>query len=140
MKTYFTAILIFVSSSLFAQKQIKIDYSDNKVAELAKEVYGDVVEYQTAEHIALYKKFLNQIEIVDITNNQAMLNGNYKLISTLSLVSKYNPDLDYDKGPNFDIQKFNPLKYFFDTNEEGATEYYRIYQTNYLIRVLPSKK
>lgn len=138
MKTYFTTLLLVLSSALFAQKQVKVDFASN-VSTLAKEVYNNETQYQTAEHLSFYKDFLNRVEIIDITGNKAMLNGNYKLISTLSLVSKYNPDLDYDKGPNFDITKFNPLKYFFDTDKTGLSEYYRIYQTNYLVRLLPNK-
>lgn len=137
MKTYITAILIFISGVLVAQKEVKIDYSDSKVQALAKEVYANEVQYLTKEHLAVYKDFLNRIEIRDISGEKS--NNNYKLISTLTLVNKYNPELDYDKGPNFDIYTFNPLKYFFLTNENGGSDFYRIYQTNYVVRLVPVK-
>lgn len=139
MKTIFTFLILFVSLYSFSQKQVNISFSDQRVKELASEVYGEYSEYQTPELLAFYQQELNKFEIIEVSDEE-INSGKYNLISTLVLKNKYNQDLDYDKGPNFDIQKFNPLKYFFITsNADGSSPYYRIYQANYLIRYNPNK-
>lgn len=139
MKKVFFFLVMFVvfSASLFAQKNIHINYTDEKVKTLAEEVYKNETQYLTPGHLSMYKTFLNRIEIVEASDDQLKYGG-FPLISTLILKNKYNPDLDYDKGPNFDINSFNPLKYFFVIGKDGASNYYRIYNTKYLVKLLPN--
>lgn len=125
-----------VALNSFAQKKITIKYTDEKIQALAKEVYNNETQYLTEEHLKIYKSYLNRIEIAEATEEQ-LKNGNYPLISTLVLKNKYNNDLDYDKGPNFDAQSFNGLKYFFVSDNKTATTYYRIYGTPYVVRLMP---
>lgn len=140
MKIIFTFLIVLFTLNSFSQKQIKANYSDEMVKALANEVYGEYSEYQTPELLNYYKQVLNNVEIIEVSNEE-INSGKYALISTLVLKNKYNQDLDYDKGPNFDISKFNPLKYFFvNSNADGSSPYYRIYQANYLVRYNPNKK
>ncbi len=139
-KMIFMFLTLFVALNSFSQKQINVAYSDEKVKNLASEVYGEYTEYQTPELLSYYKEVLNNVEILEVSNEE-INTGNYSLISTLILKNKYNQDLDYDKGPNFDINNFNPLKYFFvNSNADGSSPYYKIYKTNYLVRYNPNKK
>lgn len=140
IKILFTFLTLFVAFISFSQKQVNVEYSDQKVKDLASEVYGEYTEYQTPELLKYYKQVLNNTEIIEVSNEE-MNAGNYSLISALILKNKYNQDLDYDKGPNFDITNFNPLKYFFvNSNADGSSPYYKIYKTNYLVRYNPNKK
>lgn len=138
MKSFFILLIMIVSEHTFSQKVMSLNLSDEKVKVWAKEIYAGVDAYLTAEHLALYQQTAMRIEIV-LVSDEFLVNRNFKLISTLGLMNKYNPDLDYDKGPVFDIKTFNPLKYFFPSeNTDGSSNYYRIYQTNYLVRLLPN--
>lgn len=129
--------MLFISFASFAQRKVEMNYSFEKVKALAKEVYADVQEYQTDQHIYDYMEYLNQIEIVEMTTEEIAA-GNYPLISTLILRNKYNQDLVYDKGPDFNINQFNGLKYFYTVPQgASASPYYRIYGTNYLVRYTP---
>lgn len=131
-------LLLFICSFLvFGQNRIKLDWNNQKMQLFAKEVYNDQTQYLTPEHIEIYQTFVNRIEVITVSKSE-LDNGNYPLISTLGLINKYNIDLDYDKGPNFDINTFNPLKYFWIMKQDGSSEYYRIYGENYLIRLLPN--
>lgn len=127
-----------VTVTSFAQRTISINYTNEKVKTLAEEVYKNETQYLTPEHLASYKEFLNRVEITEATDDQLKY-GDFPLISTLTLKDKYNPELNYDKGPDFDINKFNPLKYFFVTDKSGESTYYRIYNTKYMVRLLPNK-
>lgn len=133
-----TTILLFVSSFItYSQVQIKLNTSDESVKKSALEVYKETEQYLQKQHLQFYKELIERVEIIEVSKAE-IEKGNYPLISTLSLVSKYNSDLDYDKGPNFNILNFNPLKYFWITEKDGSSKYYRIYGENYLIRLLPN--
>ena len=138
MKNMLIALFMFLSTGAFSQEKINLDLSDANLIKLASEVYNEDTQYLTPAHLSGYTDFLNRIEIIKVSD-EYLAAGHYKLISTLDLMSKYNPDLDYDKGPNYDINTFNPLKYFWVTEKDGSSDYYGIYQTNYLIRLLPKK-
>lgn len=139
MRNILYILFSLISMSVFSQEKIYLDFSEQVVKKLASEVYSQDTQYLTQAHLSGYNDFLNRIEIIKVSD-EYLAAGNYKLISTLDLMSKYNPDLDYDKGPNFDINTLNPLKYFWETKEDGSSNYYGIYQTNYLIRLLPKPK
>jgi hypothetical protein len=132
-------IMLFLSFSFlsFSQTEIRLNFSDDKVKELAKEVYQDAEQYLTKKHLQSYKEFLNRIQIIEVSQEE-MNKVNYPLISTLMLVSKYNSNIDYDQGPDFNINNFNPLKYFWIIKKDGSSDYYRINKDNYLIRLLPN--
>lgn len=129
---------LLMTVNIMAQRRLSIEYSDEKVIKCAVEVYQKSTQYLTLGHLQSYKEYLSHVELYEATNEQ-IATGNYPLISTLTLKNKYNVDLDYDKAPNFDIEKFNPLKYFFVTDENGVSPFYRIYGTNYLVRYNNSK-
>lgn len=133
MKIVLALMSLVLTVNVIAQRRLSIEYNDEKVIKCAVEVYRTHTEFLTLGYLQSYKEYLSHIELYEATNEQ-IATGNYPLISTLTLKNKYNVDLDYDKAPNFDIEKFNPLKYFFVTNEDGASPFYRIYGTNYLVR------
>ena len=137
MRLLITTLFLTISFLTFSQKQVKLNLSDERVKELAKEVYQDTEQYLSKRHLQSYKELLNRIEIIEVSKEE-IDKGNYPLISTLILVSKYNTNIDYDKGPGFNIYDFNPLKYFWVMKEDGSSDYYRIYNENYLIRLLPN--
>lgn len=137
MRLLTTTFILTLSFLSFSQTQIKLNFSDEKVNELAKEVYQDAEQYLTDQHLKSYKEFLNRIEIIEVSKEE-IEKGNYPLISKLILVSKYNNAIDYDKGPDFNIYNFNPLKYFWIIKKDGSSDYIRIYGENYLIRLLPN--
>lgn len=137
MRRLITALVFIIPFIAFNQTQIKLISSEERVKELATEVYKDSKEYLQKQHLQFYKELIERVEIIEVSKAE-IEKGNYPLISTLSLVSKYNSDLDYDKGPNFNILNFNPLKYFWITEKDGSSKYYRIYGENYLIRLLPN--
>jgi hypothetical protein len=136
MRNILLILFSLISISAFSQERVYLDLSKQTVLKLASEVYNEDTQYLTPAHLSGYTDFLNRIEIIKVSD-EYLVAGHYKLISTLDLMSKYNPDLDYDKGPNYDINTFNPLKYFWVTEKDGSSDYYGIYQTNYLIRLLP---
>lgn len=138
MKNIILFTFLIITTIGFSQELVSVKITDEKVANFAKEVYHDVLEYQNEELLQAYKETLNRFEIIKATDAFIQA-GNYSLISTLDLMNKYNPDLEYDKGPDFDVENFNLLKYFFPTAKDGSSEYYRIYKTNYLVRLLPRK-
>ncbi len=133
MKIILVLMSLLMTVNIMAQRRLSIEYSDEKVIKCAVEIYQKSTQYLTLGHLQSYKEYLTHFEFYEATNEQ-IATGNYPLISTLTLRNKYNVDLDYDKGPNFDIEKFNPLKYFFLTDENGMSPFYKIYGTNYLVR------
>jgi len=79
--------MLFLSFSFlsFSQTEIRLNFSDDKVKELAKEVYQDAEQYLTKKHLQSYKEFLNRIQIIEVSQEE-MNKVNYPLISTLMLV------------------------------------------------------
>lgn len=125
-------LLITLSISSSAFSQIKLD--ENKVAQFAQEVYLNCNQYTTSPYLEIYKKEINRIEIIqlsDIKSQDKILQG----ILTLSLKNKCNPSLQYDNAQNFVPESFNPLKYFFPNNTSPV--YYQIKGIDYVIKVNP---
>lgn len=100
----------------------------------ANEVYRDCMEYATAEFLSIYSKNISQIEIIKISPKDGK---DIPLLSGVSLKNKCNLELKRDET-NFDIENFNPLKYFFNfySSEE---QFIRVDNTHFVIHILPGK-
>lgn len=133
LNSIFLVLAIFVTSGLFAQNAINNSADLHpKTVQFALEVYQDVTEYQTPEHLAMYSQNLQQVSISDMGS----LATNYETLQTVGLKDKYNPSLTYDQT-GFDVENFNPLKYHFNFSS-NEVQSFRIGTTNYIVTITPT--
>jgi hypothetical protein len=95
-----------------------------------EEVYGGT-SYITDAHKEIYIQRMEKVEVKKWDGKD------YPVLGTIMLKSKYHPEIDYDTAENFDPNKFNPLKYFFNFNGKGK-QILRVYGTNYMIVIDPN--
>ncbi len=127
MKKYLltTFVLVFCFNFSFSQK---INSENYEV--FIEEVYGGT-PYMTDELKEIYIQRMEKVEVKKWDGKD------YPVLGTIMLRSKYHPEIDYDKAENFDPNKFNPLKYFFNFNGEDE-QILRVYGTNYMIVIDPN--
>ncbi len=125
--------IIFISMittmNSFSQT-IKID--ENKVSVFANEVFKNCMQYATPEYYESYKRKIQSIEIVKLSDLQNT-NIEFRKLKDVMLKNKCNYSLQYDNASNFSPENFNPLKYFFLRTYEPA--YYTIEGVEYVIKV-----
>lgn len=137
MKTK-TLILTAILTMFLVNSAISQSVSGNnsalhpKTVAFALEVYNDVVDYQTAEHLAIYSKHIQQVTVENLGSEAAT----YPPLQSVALRNKYNPNLTLDKE-GFDISNFNPLKYHFDLYETH-TQRFRVGNSGYVITISPA--
>ncbi len=132
LNSIFFVLAMFLTNGIFAQNAINNSTSLHpKTAQFALEVYQDVVEYQTPEHLSIYSQNLSQVSISDMGS----LATNYETLQTVGLKNKYNPSLTYDQE-GFDINNFNPLKYHFDFYS-SEIQSFRVGTTSYIVTITP---
>lgn len=103
-----------------------------KTVAFALEVYADVVDYQTPEHLAIYSKHIQQVSVENLGSEAS----DYPPLQSVDLRNKYNPNLTLDRE-GFDILNFNPLKYHFDFYE-SYTQRFRVGNSGYVITISPA--
>lgn len=119
-------------NSLFAQNEVSTSNLHPKTIQFANEVFQDVTEYQTPEHLANYSNFINQVTVQEV----GALAANYETLQNVGLKNKYNPNLTFDQA-GFDVLNFNPLKYHFNFYDTHVQKY-RIGTTNYIVIINPA--
>ncbi len=137
MKTRLNSVIfvltMFLTNSLFAQNGTASSTELHpKTAQFALEVYHDITEYQTPEHLEIYSKNIAQVTVTDMGASAS----NYPTLQTVGLKDKYNPSLTFDQQ-GFDPSNFNPLKYHFDFYSNEIQKF-RVSGTNYVVTITPS--
>ena len=135
MKTQLNSVIfvlaLFLTNSIYAQNNTT-NALHPKTAQFALEVFQDITEYQTPEHLAAYSTFISQVSVADMGTAAST----YNLLETVGLKDKYNPSLTYDQA-GFDPSNFNPLKYHFNFYEDEIQRF-RVAGTNYVVTITPS--
>ena len=132
LKSVIFVMALFLTNSVFAQSSATNSSAINpKTAQYALEVYQDITEYQTPEHLANYNQFLSQVTVTDMGASAST----YPLLQTVGLKDKYNPSLTIDQA-GFDPSNFNALKYHFNFYENGIQRF-RVSGTNYVVTISP---
>ena len=112
-------------------------YSKQKIALYINEVFADqadaLVFKSSSKRLPLITDFFNRISIQNMPEHRGK---KFKLLSSLELLDKYNPNLTRDK--NFDPENFNALKYQFDMVCKNKLVY-RVDNTDYIISIEPLK-
>ena len=102
-----------------------------KTVAFALEVFNDVVDYQTPEHLLAYSKEIRQVTIVYQGNSASSLPS----LQSVGLITKYNPNLLFDQD-DFDVESFNPLKYHFDFYS-SEIQRFRVGNSGYVVVINP---
>ena len=123
--------LSFVTEKISVQnKESQQFITNSKIDSYIDEVYGQYAEelvYNTNKYRLIKDLIRNRIEY---KQQSEMPGKNFKKLSDVPLINKYNPNLKRDLS--FNPNEFNPLKYQMDFfNRYGAV--YRVDNTNYLI-------
>lgn len=92
-----------------------------------EEVYGGT-PYMTGELKAIYIRDMSKVVVKKWDGKE------YPYLDEIDLVGKYNPNLRYDIGKDFDNENFNPLKYFFNYTTKQVL---RVRNTDYMIVIDP---
>lgn len=108
--------------------------SQEKLTDYAHEVFLNCPQYVNNELMPIYK---SQIARVQILEHSSSIDENIQSLGQVIVKNKCNPSLIADDA-NFSIEKFNPLKYFFNYSSSEPIEY-RIPNTKYTILISPSK-
>lgn len=133
LNSLFFVLSMFFSNALFSQNEIvNTNTLHPKTIQFAEEVYQDLTEYQTAEHLETYSKFISQVAVEELGPSAS----NFETLQNVGIRNKYNPNLTYDEV-GFDVANFNPLKYNFDFYST-VVQKYRIGATNYVVSITPS--
>lgn len=132
--------IAFFSSNLYVKNE-KIGITQGKkytkaqieifVREVFKEKADELVLNSNSRRLEIITEFLNRVEITERTD---LSDKKIKLLSTVPINTKYNPNLKLDTYYNQDT--FNPLKYDFSMSSNEVL-IYRIDNTNYIIRIFP---
>lgn len=104
----------------------------SKAQEFANEVYQDCPQYAAPNLMTDLKNMLARVEVITETQSPQ---ENYQLLSTVSLKNKCNTSMTRDEI-NFNPEKFNPLKYFFNFYPDTELKY-RVDGTNYIVIIYP---
>lgn len=127
-------VLILNTNLSFSQSEVKVDNTlkvDVKnLAKFHNEVYGNSEYVLTPEREKLY---LQQLDKVIFIKQPFAENENYKLLSSVLKMDKYNSNLNYDVS-NFNYQLFNPLKYNFNYYIK-VNQFFRVDNTDYVIMI-----
>lgn len=132
--------IAFFSSNLYVKNEkIRINQEnkftktqiENFVREVFKEKADELVLNSNSRRLEIITEFLNRVEITERTD---LSDKKIKLLSTVPINTKYNPNLKLDTYYNQDT--FNPLKYDFSMSSNEVL-IYRIDNTNYIIRIFP---
>jgi len=124
---YFLIVFFLFLSPAFVMAQS----TDNKIADVFGPLSGsffnqDNERYQLYVH--LLEKRIRYVEEAPIAGEK------YPKLSSVSLLNKYNPDLQRDV--DFNQEQFNPLKYNLDFFSK-LPKIYRIDNTFYLLVIDP---
>lgn len=110
-------------------------YTKTQIEAFIREVFADhadeLVLQSNTSRLQLIQDFLSRVEVLD---KPEYAGKNYRLLSTVALLSKYNPGLKRDASYN--PATFNPLKYNFPMASK-AKEIYRFDHSNYVIIIQP---
>ena len=98
---------------------------------IEEKLFSKLVLNSNSRRLEIITEFLNRVEITERTD---LSDKKIKLLSTVPINTKYNPNLKLDTYYNQDT--FNPLKYDFSMSSNEVL-IYRIDNTNYIIRIFP---
>ena len=112
-------------------------YTDARTEQFIREVFADeadnILKDRQSRRYVMITGFLKRVEI---KNSPEYRKKKMKLLSTLAVVTDYNPSLKTDLI--FNAESFNPLKYNFAMSSKKA-QAYRFDNTDYIIVIHPIK-
>jgi len=128
-------MLVFFFGMTSATAQNKTLYSKEQIEANIREVFSDqadaLVYGKSTQRLKLITDFFNRITIKFAPEYHGK---KFKLLSSLDLLNKYNPNLKRESV--FDPEHFNALKYQFDIASKDK-QVYRADGTDYIIIVSP---
>ena len=101
-----------------------------KTLQFSTEVFKDCMQYTQQQYLMEYSKQISQVSIIELPENKRQA---LPFLSQVPLKNKCNSQLIRDEL-NFDIQNFNPLKYFFNFYSEND-QYIQVDNTSYVILI-----
>ena len=117
--------------------QKKQSYTDLKTEQFIREVFADeadnILKDKQSKRYVMIAGFLQRVEISNLPEYHKK---KIKLLSTVGIVTDYNPNLKMDLIFNPDA--FNPLKYNFAMSSKKP-QVYRFDNTDYIIVINPIK-
>jgi hypothetical protein len=122
----FFLIYISVISNSFSQ-EIEMH---PKTLQFSTEVFKDCMQYTQQQYLMEYSKQISQVSIIELPEYKRV---GLPFLSQFPLKNKCNSQLVRDEL-NFDIQNFNPLKYFFNFSGEND-QYIQVDNTSYVILI-----
>ena len=129
------SIVLFVALNSFEKMMQEGHYTKDQINYFVREVFADQAEAlvfnSTSGRNALIVDFLSRFQIL---NNPQYKGKQYRLLSSIPLVNKYNPNLGRDAVVN--PTTFNPLKYAFPMSSKKK-EIFRVDATDYVIIIEP---
>lgn len=133
MKNFYFTFFIVLFTLLSSEQSIAQEINPK-----IQEVYGNMTE-QIAQNEPDRIKALNDLleNRIKIVNSPIVGDDKYTKLSSVSLLNKYNPNLERDK--EFDPENFNALKYnmnFFTTQ----TQVYRVDNTDFILVIEKQRK
>jgi hypothetical protein len=108
--------------------------SQEKLTNYAQEVFLNCPQYVNNDLMPIYR---SQIARVQILEHSSKIDENLQSLGQVIVKNKCNPSLIADNA-SISIEKFNPLKYFFNYSSSEPIEY-RIPNTKYTILISPAK-
>ena len=128
-------VLLFLFGMFTTTAQNKTLYSQQQIEQHIREVFSDqadiLVYGKSTQRLQLITDFFNRITIKLAPEYRGK---GFKLLSSLDLLNKYNPNLKRETV--FDPENFNALKYQFDIASKNK-QVYRVDGTDYIIIVTP---
>lgn len=134
---FILAILLLIGFSSFEKTVQRGNYTTDQINNFVREVFADqsdvLVFKSTSGRQALIVGFLDRFQII---NKSQYKDKQYRLLSSIPLVNKYNPNLRRDAAVS--PATFNPLKYAFPMSSTKK-EIFRVDATDYVIIIEPLK-
>lgn len=128
-------VILFLFGIFTTTAQNKSLYSQQQIEQHIREVFSDqadvLVYGKSPQRLALISDFFKRITIKLAPEYRGK---GFKLLSSLELLNKYNPNLKRETV--FNPANFNALKYQFDIASKEK-QVYRVDGTDYIIIVSP---
>ena len=125
-----TIYLIFITFSVVFNSFSQEVSIHPKTVQFSTEVFRNCVQYTQQQNLIEYSKQISQVSIIELPENKRV---GLPFLSQFQLKNKCNSELVRDEL-NFDIQNFNPLKYFFNFYSEND-QYIQVDNTSYVILI-----
>lgn len=136
LKTSITGIICALFLNFSGTAQVK-NTSDpvliEKTNQYAQEVFKNYLTFAGPEYMPDYIENVSRVAII---KEPQKAKETYPLLSSIGLVDKYNPEIKRDHAENFNPEKFNSLKYFFNFYSKEIQKI-RVDNSDYLILIYP---